>query len=94
MARITLGQRAPISRRVWLSTKQVILPTTRQHADQWELVYSEYFDRIADAIASERRIKGWSRGKKEALIEGDFEKLKLLSRPHPSRRGPSGRSSG
>ena len=32
------------------------------------LVFSEQFDRITDAIAAERRIKGWSRVKKEALI--------------------------
>ena len=54
-----------------------------------ELVYSETFERITDAIASERRQKGWSRVKKEALITGDFEALKRLSRnkterPHPS----------
>jgi putative endonuclease len=30
------------------------------------LVYSEWFDRILDAIATERQIKGWSRAKKEA----------------------------
>ena len=53
-----------------------------------QLVYSEYFDRVIDAIASERRIKGWSRAKKEALIDGDFERLKMLSRPHGSRCGP------
>jgi len=35
-----------------------------------ELVWSEYFDRITDAIAAERQIKGWSRKKKVALIEG------------------------
>jgi predicted GIY-YIG superfamily endonuclease len=45
-----------------------------------ELVYSESFDRIMDAIASERRLKGWSRAKKEALIAGDYEKLTQLSR--------------
>jgi predicted GIY-YIG superfamily endonuclease len=27
------------------------------------LVWSEYFDRITDAIAAERKIKGWSRAK-------------------------------
>jgi putative endonuclease len=37
-----------------------------------ELVWSEHFDRIADAIAVERKIKGWSRKKKEALINGDL----------------------
>jgi putative endonuclease len=36
------------------------------------LVFSQWFDRIADAIAAERQVKGWSRKKKEALIRGDF----------------------
>jgi putative endonuclease len=44
------------------------------------LVYSEYFDRIVDAIAAERQIKGWSRAKKEALIAGRFDLLPVLSR--------------
>jgi putative endonuclease len=44
------------------------------------LVYSEYFDRIVDAIAAERQIKGWSRAKKEALIAGRFDLLPSLSR--------------
>ena len=48
-----------------------------------ELVWSEYFHRITDAIATERKIKGWSRAKKEALIRGDWDLLKQLSR----RRG-------
>jgi putative endonuclease len=30
------------------------------------LVYSQWFDRITDAIAVERQVKGWSRAKKEA----------------------------
>jgi putative endonuclease len=53
------------------------------------LVYSQWFDRIEDAIANERKIKGWSRAKKEALISGDLARLQQLSkrrRPHPSRR--------
>jgi putative endonuclease len=44
------------------------------------LVFSQWFDRITDAIAAEQRIKGWSRAKKEALIDGDFERLRLLSK--------------
>jgi putative endonuclease len=43
------------------------------------LVYHEDFERITDAIAAERKLKGWSRAKKQALIAGDFEKLKRLS---------------
>src|SRR5262247_482168 len=44
------------------------------------LVYSQWFDRITDAIAAERQVKGWSRAKKEALIRGDFESLPQLSK--------------
>jgi putative endonuclease len=44
------------------------------------LVYSEWFQRIVDAIAAERQIKGWSRAKKEALIRGDFGALPELSK--------------
>jgi putative endonuclease len=46
-----------------------------------ELVFHEPFERIDDAIASERRIKGWSRAKKEALMRGDWESLRRLARP-------------
>jgi putative endonuclease len=45
-----------------------------------ELVYSEHFEQIVDAIAAERRIKGWSRAKKESLIAGDFARLRSLAR--------------
>jgi putative endonuclease len=44
------------------------------------LVWSERFDRITDGIAAERQIKGWSRAKKEALIEHDWLELSRLSR--------------
>ena len=47
------------------------------------LVYAEYFDRIVDAISAERQIKGWSRRKKEALIRGDYEALRVLARRPP-----------
>jgi putative endonuclease len=51
-----------------------------------ELVFHEVYDRIIDAIARERQIKGWSRRKKEALIALDYEALPALS-----RRGPAGK---
>jgi predicted GIY-YIG superfamily endonuclease len=36
------------------------------------LVWSQEFTDINDAIKAEWQIKGWSRKKKEALINGDF----------------------
>ncbi len=44
-----------------------------------ELVFSEYYSRIDEAVAAERRIKGWSRAKKEAYMRGDFERLSELA---------------
>ena len=44
------------------------------------LVFQQAFADIVDAIAMERRLKGWSRAKKEALMQGDFEMLKRLAR--------------
>lgn len=43
------------------------------------LVWSEKFERIDEAWAIERRLHGWSRAKKQALIEGRFEHLPGLS---------------
>jgi len=43
------------------------------------LVSSERFERIDEAVATERRIKGWSRAKKEALIRRDYDALPGLA---------------
>jgi putative endonuclease len=43
------------------------------------LVHAESYERIDEAIAAERRIKGWSRARKEAYIRGDFAALTALS---------------
>ena len=51
------------------------------------LVYSAHFEHITDAIAYERRVKGWSRAKKEALICGNFERLQQLSSRSKHPRG-------
>ncbi len=44
------------------------------------LLFHQEFERITDAIAVERQLKGWSRAKKEALIAGDVETLHELAR--------------
>jgi putative endonuclease len=35
------------------------------------LVFSQWFDHITDAIENERKLKKWSRAKKEAFMRGD-----------------------
>jgi putative endonuclease len=49
-----------------------------------KLVFHQYFERINDAVAAERQVKGWRREKKEALIRGDFAALPELSRRNAS----------
>jgi putative endonuclease len=53
------------------------------------LVWSDHFDRITDAIAIERKIKGWGRAKKQALIAGDWGVIKLLAKRRAGRPKPS-----
>lgn len=44
-----------------------------------ELVYFEEFSRIDEAFYREKQVQGWSRAKKEALINSVQEKLHELS---------------
>jgi predicted GIY-YIG superfamily endonuclease len=44
-----------------------------------ELVYYEEFQRIDEAFYREKQVQGWSRKKKEALIENKTENLHFLS---------------
>ena len=45
-----------------------------------KLVWAESFPQRIDALTMERRIKGWSRAKKLALIRGDWEDIVQLAR--------------
>ena len=44
------------------------------------LVYAEEFGSVVDAFAFEKRVQGWSRRKREALIQGRRNDLPELSR--------------
>jgi putative endonuclease len=72
-------------------TKRIIEHETGAYAGYtWsrrpvELIWSEHFERITDAIAAERKIKGWSRGKKAALVKGDWRSIQSLSRRRAGR---------
>ena len=59
------------------------------------VVWSDYYQRITDDIEMERRIKGWSRAKKEALINGaGAEVARPVQAPCVLRDGSSAASSG
>jgi predicted GIY-YIG superfamily endonuclease len=56
------------------------------------LVWSQEFATRYEALAAERRIKGWSRAKKMALIQGDWLKISELAKRKNSPSTSSGRT--
>jgi predicted GIY-YIG superfamily endonuclease len=46
------------------------------------LVFSQEFPSREEALACERQIKGWSRKKKEALMQGNWAELSRLAHRH------------
>jgi putative endonuclease len=45
-----------------------------------KLVYAEEYERITDAYSREKKVQNWSRAKREALINGNYEKLPPLAK--------------
>jgi tRNA/rRNA methyltransferase len=56
-----------------------------------ELVFTDEFATREEALERELQLKGWSRAKKDALIRGDWEAIRALSRcgVRPSTRRAS-----
>jgi len=57
-----------------------LMPGYTQKRRPVALVWHQNFPDQDQAFAAERQIKGWSRAKKDALIDGDWEAIQLLSR--------------
>ena len=49
------------------------------------LMYYEEFDRIDEAFYREKQVQGWSRRKKEALMENRANDLPLLSKNYTEK---------
>lgn len=45
-----------------------------------QLVWSQTFASREEALTAERKIKGWSRAKKEAMVRGDWDAVKTMAR--------------
>jgi putative endonuclease len=54
---------------------------TRKHLPV-KLVYYEEYNRIDEAFYREKQVQGWSRKKKEALINGDVNLLPDLAKAY------------
>jgi predicted GIY-YIG superfamily endonuclease len=58
-----------------------------------KLAHAQGFETREEALAMERKLKGWSRAKKQAYMEGDWAALGLLSKgKHEHQRARGGAS--
>lgn len=67
-------------KRLWQHNEGLINNSYTFSRKPVKLVFTSEFENVYDAIAAEKRIKGWGRKKKEALIKGDFDLLHDLSK--------------
>jgi putative endonuclease len=52
-----------------------------------KIVYCATFDEVLDAIDWEKRVKGWSRAKKRALVNDDWQGINKIVTAERRRRG-------
>jgi predicted GIY-YIG superfamily endonuclease len=45
-----------------------------------KLVFSQFTPTREEALSAEQQIKGWSRAKKEAMMQGDWQKVSDLAK--------------
>jgi putative endonuclease len=76
-----VGSAKDVSRRTGLHQDGRGAKFTHDHSAV-KLIYAEGPFSLEEAVRREFQIKGWSRAKKTALIRGEFERLRHLSRSH------------
>ena len=80
-----------LERRIWEHKNGEVRGFTKKYNCD-RLVYFEEFGEIDQAIAREKQIKGWSRAKKDALIDTQNRDRKDLAENWFQAGGPSLRS--
>ncbi|MFM9977925.1 MAG: GIY-YIG nuclease family protein, partial [Sphingomonadaceae bacterium] len=79
------GHSEDLERRVWEHQTGAAKDYTSERLPV-ELVWAEEFGERDQAKEAERVVKGWSRVKKDALIERNAERLRFFSAPPSERR--------
>jgi len=74
--------------RLWQHQQGIGCEWTRRRRPV-QLVWHAVFESREEALGAERRIKGWSRARKEALIRGDWAEIGQLARPPHERPSTS-----
>ena len=82
-----VGSTWDVQARVWQHNSPDLGALYTRRRQPVELVWCCWFDSIEQAFLFEKRIQGWSRAKREALIRGEYAALPDLSRrPSVQRR--------
>jgi predicted GIY-YIG superfamily endonuclease len=84
-ASIYAGIAEDVAYRVWEHNAGKIDGCYTQPRRPVQLIYTEEYADRDQAFRRERQLKGWSRAKKEALVKGDLERLRWLSRSYTER---------
>lgn len=77
--RLYVGQTDDLERRVAQHEHSAFPGFTRDYAPV-RLIWSEEFATRIEALEAERRLKGWSRAKKLALVRGDWAEISALAK--------------
>ena len=80
-----VGHTDDLERRVAEHESGTIAGYTQSRRPVW-LVFSDSFPTRLEALEAERRLKGWGRAKKEALVAGDWQRVSELGRKRFSRQ--------
>ncbi|HET7708067.1 MAG TPA: GIY-YIG nuclease family protein [Sphingomicrobium sp.] len=89
--RFYVGRTDDLEKRVWQHETGAIPGFTRNFLPV-TLVWQQEFSTREEAKAAEKRIKGWSRAKKLALIRGDWAEISKLAKSKGSPSTSSGKS--
>ena len=82
-----VGSTVDLDRRLWEHQQGLAAAYTRRPGRQpVTLAWSAHFDRADDAFFYEKKLQGWSRVKREALIEGRVDLLHVLAKRPAARR--------
>ncbi len=80
------GVTSDIERRIWEHETGFHPTSYTYHKRPIQLVFQEHFGDINQAISIEKQVKGWRREKKEALINGQWERLPGLSKRYSKEK--------
>jgi putative endonuclease len=77
--RLYIGQTDNLERRIGEHESGLIPGFTRDYAPV-KLIWSQHFPTRIEALEAERKLKGWSRAKKLALVRGDWSLISALAK--------------